>query len=245
MKILILFILLVLIIISSNFLLQKKIEHFYEYILPEYEKEQNNKLLQISENVENIDGTIKDVYGISNNAVLQTDNAVKKVNKIRNDISNKMVNINKRYNKIVAKKLQETKRRIAKRLEETKRRNAKRLQETKRRNANINKNNHRIIFYEHTNYRGRSSTYRIPTRGLRSVNLCPRRRRCYRSNDRWSSVRIPRYTLLEVWKNSFRGRYGRFTGNIPNLHRHRLGDNITSFRVRKTRYDVITPTNGF
>lgn len=234
MKILILFILLVLIIISSNCLLQKKIEHFYEYILPEYEKEQNNKLLQISGNVENIDGTIKDVYGISNDAILQTDNAVKKVNKIRNDISNKMVDINKRYNKMVAREL-----------EETKRRNAKKLEEIKRRNANINKNNHRIIFYEHTNYRGRSSTYRIPTRGLRSINLCPRRRRCYRSNDRWSSVRIPRYTLLEVWKNSFRGRYGRFTGNIPNLHRYRLGDNITSFRVRKTRYDVITPTNGF
>ena len=32
---------------------------------------------------------------------------------------------------------------------------------------------------------------------------------------------------------------------IFHLHRYRLGDNITSFRVRKTRYDVITPTNGF
>ena len=234
MKILILFILLVLIIISSNFLLQKKIEHFYEYILPEYEEEQNNKLLQISENVENIDGTIKDVYGISNDAVLQTDNAVKNVNEIRNDISNKMVDINKKYNEMVAREL-----------EETKKRNAKKLEETKKRNANINRNNHRIVFYEHTNYRGRSSTYRIPKRGIKYINLCPRKKRCYRSNDKWSSVRIPRHTLLEVWKHRFRGRYGRFTGNIPNLHRHKLGDNITSFRVRKTKYDVITPTNRF
>ena len=234
MKILILFILLVLIIISSNCLLQKKIEHFYEYILPEYEKEQNNKLLQISGNVENIDGTIKDVYGISNDAVLQTDNAVKKVNKIRNDISNKMVNINKKYNEMVAKKLKETKRR-----------NARELEETKRRNAKINRNNHTLVFYKNTNYRGSSSSYRIPERQIKYINLCPRKRRCYRSNDTWSSVRVPRHTLLEVWNHKFKGRYGRFTGNIPNLHRHRLGDNITSFRVRKTKYDVITPTNRF
>ena len=109
MKILILIILLVLVIISSNYLLQIKIEHFYENILPEYEQEQNNELIEISENVNNIDNTISDVYGISNDAVLQTDDAVKQVEEIRNDISDKMVDINKKYNKMVAKELEETK----------------------------------------------------------------------------------------------------------------------------------------
>ena len=223
MKILILIILLVLVIISSNYLLQIKIEHFYENILPEYEQEQNNELIEISENVDNIDNTISDVYGISNDAVLQTDDAVKQVEEIRNDISDKMIDINKKYNKMVAKE----------------------LEETKKNNANTNRNNHILVFYEHPNYGGRRSVYTIPKRGLRYVNLCPRRRRCHPLNDRWSSVRVPRHTLLEVWEHRFRGRYGKIRGNIPNLHRHRFGDNITSFRVRKTKYDVITPTNPF
>lgn len=221
MKILILVILLVLVIISSNYLLQIKIEHFYENILPEYEQEQNNELIEISENVDNINNTISDVYGISNNAILQTDDAIKQVEEIRNDISDKMVDINKKYNKMVAKE----------------------LEETKKKNARTNRNNHRLVFYEHKNYRGRSSTYRIPKRGIKSIILCRKGKNC--SNDKWSSVRVPRHTLLEVWQDRFSGRYGRFTGNIPNLHRHRFGDNITSFKVRKTKYDVITPTKSF
>ena len=220
MKILIL---LVLVIISSNYLLQIKIEHFYENILPEYEQEQNNELIEISENVDNIDNTISDVYGISNDAVLQTDDAVKQVEEIRNDISDKMVDINKKYNKMVAEE----------------------LEETKKNNARTNRNNHRLVFYEHTNYRGRSSTYRIPKSEShrKSIILCRKGKNCF--NDKWSSVKVPRHTLLEVWEHRFRGRYGRFTGNVPNLHRHRFGDNISSFRVRKTKYDVITPTNSF
>lgn len=234
MKILILFILLVLIIISSNCLLQKKIEHFYEYILPEYEEEQNNKLLQISENVENIDGTIKDVYGISNDAVLQTDDAVKQVEEIRNNISDKMVDINKKYNKIVARE----------------------LKETKRKNANINKNNHTLVFF------GRRSKkkYRIP---LYKKQLNIRYVGRYYDNT-FRHVIVPKNTELSIYeypnydtRRKSKKRFGRRrrywypkykTIQGPksvNLRNYNLYDNITSFKVKKTRNDVITPTNRF
>ena len=234
MKLLILIILLVLVIISSNYLLQIKIEHFYENILPEYEQEQNNELIEISENVDNINNTISDVYGISNDAVLQTDDAVKQVEEIRNDISDKMIDINKKYNKMVAKE----------------------LEETKKRNANINRNNHILVFYGR---KGKKS-YKIPL--YNKTLSVPWVGRYY--NDTFRYVIVPKNTQLSIYeyprfdtarkskKRRFRKRrywypkYKIIQGpKRINLRNYNLYDNISSFKVKKTRNDVIRPTNRF
>lgn len=133
---------------------------------------------------------------------------------------------------------------------------ARELEETKRKNADINRNNHTLVFY------GRRSKkiYRIPLY-KKQLNI-PYVGRYYDNTFRY--VIVPKNTELSIYEypdcditKKSKKRFGRKrrywypkykTIQGPkriNLKNYNLYDNISSFKVKKTRNDVITPTNRF
>ena len=232
MKIYILIIILVIIVVVSNLLLQKKIERFYTE-LPDYVEEQNDRLTTLQEQNTNNTNDVMEANAISNQAIIDTSQALENLKKTSSNTRRTVSEIALQH-RLLQNRISVLER--------------KRLSKI---NTPRNRNNHTITFYEHKNYRGRPRQYKIPQKGkgkLR-INLCPRigrKKRCdKRYNDKWSSVKIPQNTELKVWEHIWRGRHGRFTNSIRDLHRYRLGDKITTFEVRKTKNDVLLPTYGF
>lgn len=230
MKIYILIIILVIIVVVSNLLLQKKIERFYTE-LPDYVEEQNDRLTTLQQQNTNNTNAVMEANDTSKQAIIDTTQALKQLKETSSNTRRTVSEIALQH-RLLQDKINVLER--------------KRLSKI---NTPKNRRNHTIIFYEHKNYRGRYKRYRIPQRGKLRIDLCPRigrKKRCdKRYNDKWSSVKIPQNTELKVWEHIWRGRYGRFTNSISDLHRYRLGDKITTFEVRKTKNDVLLPTYGF
>lgn len=232
MKIYISIIILLIIVIVSNLLLQKKIERFYTE-LPDYVEEQNDRLTTLQKQNTNNTNDIMEVNDTSNQAIIDTTQALKQLKKTSSN-TKRAVSVIALQHRILQDKINVLER--------------KKLYKI---NTPKNRRNHTIIFYEHRNYKGRPRQYRIPQKGkgkLR-INLCPkigRKNRCDKSyNDKWSSVKIPQNTELKVWEHIWKGRNGKFTNNISDLHSDKLGDKITTFEVKKTENDVLLPTYGF
>ena len=105
-------------------------------------------------------------------------------------------------------------------------------------NANsVDLANGTIIAYEHKNYRGKTSTFRVGSWNKHQLGRV--------GNDRISSIRVPAGMEVTLYQHdTWRGKRITLTRSYNDIHKLGFGDEVSSLRVRRKTVSSYRPKSG-